>query len=177
MSKAQKRNRKTTKVVKIVIITIVSVGILVGLAAGAFFLVKKLNQVTAPATVDQLYEKVQAYDYSNGHSEEIESDIKRLLNETQLEETTDNYAKTLKAKAEYYYGLQKYYAAVTAFKELEDYVLNGDDLIYLSKHLADAYEKFGNSELATKYQEQYDMLTRKCGVDSNSEEEGGQDEN
>ena len=163
--------KKSHKIIKAIIITVVSVAVLAGLATGAFFPVKKLNEVTAPATADQLYEKVQNYDYSNGHSEEIESDIERLLKASLDEETTDNYAKTLKAKAEYYYGLQKYYTAVTVFKELENYVINGDDLVYVSERLADAYEKFGNSELAAKYQEQYDNLTRKCAADDGPTED------
>lgn len=150
------------KPLKIALIAVAVIAAFAAVWAGVFFATRSIVAIATPATADQLYEKVQAYDYSKGHSEEIESDISRLLKDTALEENRDNYAKTLKAKAEYYYGLQKYYTAIIAFKELEDYVITGDDMIYLSQHLADAYAKFGNEELSAKYQEQYDNLTRKC---------------
>ncbi len=162
--KASKNNNrhKNYKPLKITLVAVAIIAAFVIVWISVYFATRGIAAITAPATADQLYEKVQSYDYSNGHSEEIESDIDRLLQSSITEETRDNYAKTLKSKAEYYYGLQKYYTAVTALKELEDYVVNGDDLIYVSQKLADAYEKFGNEKLATKYQEQYDNLTRKC---------------
>lgn len=170
---AQSEGSKTRKPHKKLKITIAALAIIVifsGIWVGVFFATKNIIAATAPATVDELCEKVQNYDYKNGHSEEIESDIKRLLTETLNEETRDNYTKTLKAKAEYYYGLQKYNTAVTVLKELEDYIVNADDAKYVYQSLAKAYDKFGNSDKSKEYQNKYDNLTRKCGSDSNSDE-------
>ena len=164
------------KPLKIALIAVAVIAAFAAVWAGVFFATRSIVAIATPATADQLYEKVQDYDYSKGHSEEIESDISRLLKDTALEETRDNYAKTLKAKAEYYYGLQKYYTAIIAFKELEDYVITGDDMVYLSQRLADAYAKFGNEELSAKYQEQYNNLTRKCTPVAEEDSENTEEE-
>lgn len=164
------RTKKSHKTFKIAFAAL-SIAVIFGtIWVGVFFATKSIIATTAPATADELYEKVQSYDYNNGHSKEIESDIKRLLGETINENTRDNYVKTLKAKAEYYYGLQKYYTAVVTFKELESYAADKSDMLYLAEHLAIAYDKFGNPELSKKYQDMYDDLTRKCAISEDSDE-------
>ncbi|MBO7699407.1 hypothetical protein J6S39_01835 [Candidatus Saccharibacteria bacterium] len=173
VSKKPKRLPKKLKIALIVLLIAVVFG---AIWAGVFFATKNIVDVASPATVDELYEKVQNYDYSNGHNEEIESDIKRLLEETDNENTRNSYAKTLKAKAEYYYGLQKYNTAVMALKELEYYAVSGEDLLYLYQHLADAYGKFGSSDLAAKYQLLYDDWTHKCGADADQDSDESSDQ-
>lgn len=160
--------KRTHKKLKIAFAASAIIILFVAIWIGVFFATKNIIATTAPATIDELYEKVQNYDYTNGHNEEIESDIKRLLTETLNEETRDNYTKALKAKAEYYYNLQKYNTAVTVFKELEDYIINADDAKYVYRHLAAAYDKFGHSDKSKEYQEKYDNLTRKCGEEAST---------
>lgn len=171
-----KKPKKLPKKLKIALIVLLIAVVFGTIWAGVFFATKNIVDVASPATVDELYEKVQNYDYSNGHSEEIESDIKRLLEETDNENTRNSYAKTLKAKAEYYYGLQKYNTAVMALKELEYYAVSGEDLLYLYQHLADAYGKFGSSDLAAKYQLLYDDWTHKCGADADQDSDESSDQ-
>ncbi len=170
------RTKKSYKTFKIAFAAL-SIAVIFGtIWVGVFFIARNIIDATAPATADELYEKVQNYDYSNGHNEEIESDIKRLLEETDNENTRNSYAKTLKAKAEYYYGLQKYNTAVMTLKELEYYAVSGEDLLYLYQHLADAYGKFGSSDLAAKYQLLYDDWTHKCGADVDQDSDESSDQ-
>lgn len=172
-----KKPKKLPKKLKIALIVLLIAVVFGAIWAGVFFATKNIVDVASPATVDELYEKVQNYDFSNGHSEEIEADIKRLLGETDNEDTRSSYAKTLKAKAEYYYGLQKYSTAVVTLRELEYYAVTGEDLLYLYQHLADAYDKFGIPDLAAKYQLQYNDWTRKCGTDSSQNSDNSSDQN
>ena len=164
------KGKKNHKKLKITLAILAIAAVFGAIWTGVFFATKSIIATTTPATADELYEKVQSYDYNNGHSKEIESDIKRLLGETINENTRDNYAKTLKAKAEYYYGLQKYHTAVVTFKELESYAADKSDMLYLAEHLAIAYDKFGSPELSKKYQDMYDDLTRKCAISEDSDE-------
>ena len=157
----RKRSKKTIAI-KIAII-VLGLIIIAAIITGIFFLVRHVVSQQAESSSGTLYEKVQNYDYTKGHNEDIEKEIKESLEKNLGAEDSTEYITTLKAKAEYYFGLQKYYTAVTALKELEPIVATGDDMIYLYEHLAAAYDKFGNSDKAAEYQTMYDNLTRKCG--------------
>ena len=128
------------------------------------------TQLVSPQPItsaEQLYSDVKAYDYSKGHNDSIEKKIKQYTAETVFNaDNQDEYVTAMRAKAEYYYGLGKYYTAAYTLQELEKYIINQDDLLYVIQNLAQVYRTMGSDILAQKYQDEYDALTKKCGEDT-----------